>query len=60
MVMDWRVRGVLGNLNHEGMHLSPEEMKLLEAYVAGEISEEEYDRRALRSGEFGVDCLRRT
>lgn len=47
MVVDQRIRGAIGNLKHEGIHLTPEEMELLTAYCEGQISEEEYDRRAL-------------
>lgn len=41
------IRGALGTLKHEGMHLTEAEMELLAAYVSGRISEKEYDRQAL-------------
>lgn len=45
--MNKAVRGAVGSLKHEGMYLTLEEMELLAAYVAREISEEEFNRRAL-------------
>ncbi|MBA4544550.1 hypothetical protein H1164_17105 [Thermoactinomyces daqus] len=45
--MNQLIRGAIGNIKHEGMYLTLEEMELLAAYCEGQISEEEYDRRAL-------------
>lgn len=45
--MNKAVRGAVGSLKHEGMHLGPEEIELLKAYAEKRISEEEYNRRAL-------------
>jgi hypothetical protein len=42
-----KFRGAVGTLKHEGIHLSQREQDLLLAYCEGQITEEEYDRKAL-------------
>lgn len=37
------LRAAIGNLKHEGIELQPDEMKMLQKLIDGEISEEEYD-----------------
>ncbi|MBH8605620.1 hypothetical protein [Thermoactinomyces sp. CICC 10522] len=45
--MNQLIRGAIGNLKQEGMHLTEPEMELLEAYAEKRITEGEFNRRAL-------------